>query len=148
MAANASLALDAIYDILIMDADGRHLELESFKDLDAARRRLPAKDMDDPEAYRGNTVGENRTAKRHDPTRQPSRPGACVVHHAAAAVEGNKSYRVEQRGDGWRSMKVPRSFNPTTRNYVDGSAHAAPPLGNERAGADAVSRAAGVPRTK
>jgi hypothetical protein len=42
MAANASLALDAIYDILIMDADGRHLELESFKDLDAARRRLPA----------------------------------------------------------------------------------------------------------
>ena len=70
------------------------------------------------------------------------------MHHAAAAVEGNKSYRVEQRGDGWRSMKVPRSFNPTTRNYVDGSAHAAPPLGNERAGADAVSRAAGVPRTK
>src|SRR5882724_10178379 len=89
-------------------------------DLRPARRRLPAKDMDDPEAYRGNTVGENRTAKRNDPTRQPSRPGACVVHHAAAAVEGNKSYRVEQRGDGWRSMKVPRSFNPTTRNYVDG----------------------------
>jgi hypothetical protein len=42
MAAKALLALDAIYDILIMDADGRHLELESFKDLDAARRRLPA----------------------------------------------------------------------------------------------------------
>ena len=42
MAAKVSLALGAVYDILIMDADGQHLELESFKDLDAARRRLPA----------------------------------------------------------------------------------------------------------
>ena len=42
MAAKISLALDAIYDILITDADGQHLELESFKDLDTARRRLPA----------------------------------------------------------------------------------------------------------
>jgi hypothetical protein len=42
MAAKVSLALNAIYDILIMDADGQHLALESFKDLDAARRRLPA----------------------------------------------------------------------------------------------------------
>jgi hypothetical protein len=25
-----------------MDADGQHLELENFEDLDAARRRLPA----------------------------------------------------------------------------------------------------------
>jgi hypothetical protein len=41
MATKVSLALDAVYDILIMDADGQHLELESFKDLDAARRRLP-----------------------------------------------------------------------------------------------------------
>ena len=41
MAGKVSLTLDAIYDILIMDADGQHLELESFKDLDAARRRLP-----------------------------------------------------------------------------------------------------------
>ncbi len=41
MAGKVSLALDAIYDILITDADGQHLELESFKDLDAARRRLP-----------------------------------------------------------------------------------------------------------
>lgn len=41
MAGKARLALDATYDILIRDADGRHLELESFKDLDAARRRLP-----------------------------------------------------------------------------------------------------------
>ena len=40
MATKVSLALDAVYDILIMDADGQHLELESFKDLDAARRRL------------------------------------------------------------------------------------------------------------
>jgi len=41
MAGKISLALDVIYDILITDADGQHLELESFKDLDAARRRLP-----------------------------------------------------------------------------------------------------------
>lgn len=33
---------DTIYDILIRDADGRHLELESFCDLESARRRLPA----------------------------------------------------------------------------------------------------------
>jgi hypothetical protein len=42
MAGKVILALDAVYDILIMDADGRHLALESFKDLDAARRRLPS----------------------------------------------------------------------------------------------------------
>ncbi len=41
MAAKVSLALNAIYDILIMDADGQRLALESFKNLDAARRRLP-----------------------------------------------------------------------------------------------------------
>ncbi|HYT18787.1 MAG TPA: hypothetical protein VEW05_00995 [Candidatus Polarisedimenticolia bacterium] len=41
MAIKVSLVLDAIYDILIMDADGQHLELESFKDLETARRRLP-----------------------------------------------------------------------------------------------------------
>jgi len=33
---------NAIYDILIRDADGRHLELESFEDLETARRRLPS----------------------------------------------------------------------------------------------------------
>lgn len=33
---------DAVYDILIRDADGRHLELESFRDLESARRRLPS----------------------------------------------------------------------------------------------------------
>lgn len=32
----------AVYDILIRDADGRHLQLESFQDLDTAWRRLPA----------------------------------------------------------------------------------------------------------
>ncbi len=42
MAAKVSPALHAVYDILIMDADGQHLALESFKNLDAARRRLPA----------------------------------------------------------------------------------------------------------
>ena len=42
MAGKACLALDAHYDILIMDADGQHLELESHKDLEIARRRLPA----------------------------------------------------------------------------------------------------------
>jgi hypothetical protein len=35
-------AQNAIYDILIRDADGRHLELESFHDLESARRRLPS----------------------------------------------------------------------------------------------------------
>ncbi|HEY6945082.1 MAG TPA: hypothetical protein VI431_08065 [Candidatus Acidoferrum sp.] len=33
---------NVIYDILILDADGRHLELESFQDLESARRRLPS----------------------------------------------------------------------------------------------------------
>jgi len=33
---------DAVYDILIRDADGRHLELEGFQDLETARRRLPS----------------------------------------------------------------------------------------------------------
>lgn len=33
---------NTVYDILIRDADGRHLELESFQDLESARRRLPS----------------------------------------------------------------------------------------------------------
>ena len=33
---------NAVYAILIRDADGRHLELESFPDLESARRRLPS----------------------------------------------------------------------------------------------------------
>ncbi len=33
-------AQNAIYEILIRDADGRYLELESFQDLESARRRL------------------------------------------------------------------------------------------------------------
>ena len=33
---------NGIYAILIRDADGRHLELESFPDLESARRRLPS----------------------------------------------------------------------------------------------------------
>lgn len=33
---------NTIYDILIRDADGRQLELESFQDLESARRRLPS----------------------------------------------------------------------------------------------------------
>jgi len=42
MAGKVCIALDAAYDILIMDADGQRLALESFKDLETARRRLPA----------------------------------------------------------------------------------------------------------
>jgi hypothetical protein len=42
MAGKVFPALDATYDILIRDADGQHLELESYKDLTTARRRLPA----------------------------------------------------------------------------------------------------------
>ena len=33
---------NAVYDILIRDADGRHLELASFPDLESAWRRLPS----------------------------------------------------------------------------------------------------------
>lgn len=33
---------DAVYGILIRDADGRYLELESFQDLENARLRLPS----------------------------------------------------------------------------------------------------------
>ena len=33
---------NAVYDILICDADGRELELESFQDLESARLRLPS----------------------------------------------------------------------------------------------------------
>jgi hypothetical protein len=35
-------AQNSIYDILIRDADGRHLQLESFQDLESARLRLPS----------------------------------------------------------------------------------------------------------
>ena len=42
MAGKSFPALDATYDILIRDADGQHLELESHKDLTAAQRRLPS----------------------------------------------------------------------------------------------------------
>jgi hypothetical protein len=38
MAAKVSLALNGICEILIVDADGQHLALESFKNLDAARQ--------------------------------------------------------------------------------------------------------------
>ncbi len=33
---------NAAYEILILDADGRRLELESFQDLESARLRLPS----------------------------------------------------------------------------------------------------------
>jgi len=41
MAGQSSTALGATYDILLTDADGRHLPLESFKDLESARQRFP-----------------------------------------------------------------------------------------------------------
>ena len=41
MSGKVAFAPDAVYDILIMDADGQHLQLESLKDLEEARRRLP-----------------------------------------------------------------------------------------------------------
>jgi hypothetical protein len=41
MGGRVSTALN-VYEILIMDADGRHLELGSYNDLERARRRLPA----------------------------------------------------------------------------------------------------------
>jgi hypothetical protein len=42
MQGQVSVARNAIYDILITDADGQHLRLESFRDLDTARRRFPS----------------------------------------------------------------------------------------------------------
>ena len=42
MRGRASVAKHAVYDILIRDADGRHLELESFRDLESAQLRLPS----------------------------------------------------------------------------------------------------------
>jgi hypothetical protein len=42
MEGRVSTALSAIYDILITDADGQHLQLESFNDLESARRRFPS----------------------------------------------------------------------------------------------------------
>lgn len=41
MLGQVSLRGKAVYQILIRDADGRHLELESFQDLESAQRRLP-----------------------------------------------------------------------------------------------------------
>ncbi len=42
MAGRVSAMAEPIYDILIEDADGRHLWLESVLDLESGRRRLPA----------------------------------------------------------------------------------------------------------
>lgn len=41
MTGRVSSAVRTIYDVLITDADGQHLRLESFQDLDSARRRFP-----------------------------------------------------------------------------------------------------------
>ena len=41
MSGQVSSVPQAMYAILIRDADGRHLELESFEDLESARRRFP-----------------------------------------------------------------------------------------------------------
>jgi hypothetical protein len=42
MEGRVSTALNTVYEILILDADGKRLQLESYEDLDSARRRLPA----------------------------------------------------------------------------------------------------------
>jgi hypothetical protein len=36
-----SSMIEPVYDILIEDADGRHLSLECFQNLEVARQRLP-----------------------------------------------------------------------------------------------------------
>ena len=41
MAAPVSSLIETVYDILIEDADGRHLSLECLQDLEIARQRLP-----------------------------------------------------------------------------------------------------------
>lgn len=42
MSGRISPIKNAVYDILIRDADGRELELESFQDLESARLRFPS----------------------------------------------------------------------------------------------------------
>jgi hypothetical protein len=39
--AHLSSMIEPVYDILIEDADGRHLRLERLRDLEIARQRLP-----------------------------------------------------------------------------------------------------------
>jgi hypothetical protein len=39
--AHVSSVIEPFYDILIEDADGRHLRLERLRDLEIARQRLP-----------------------------------------------------------------------------------------------------------
>ena len=41
MGARVSGAINTVYDILILDADGQRVQLESFQDLESARRRFP-----------------------------------------------------------------------------------------------------------
>jgi len=41
LAAPVASTIDPVYDILIEDADGRHLRLERLRDLEIARQRLP-----------------------------------------------------------------------------------------------------------
>ena len=40
MPSQVSSMIDPVYDILIEDADGRHLRLERLQDLEIARKRL------------------------------------------------------------------------------------------------------------
>ena len=42
MRGKVSTVQNPTYEILIRDADGRHLRLESFENLESARRRLPS----------------------------------------------------------------------------------------------------------
>jgi hypothetical protein len=42
MAGQVSSPIEIVYDILIEDADGRHLWLEGVPDLETARVRMPA----------------------------------------------------------------------------------------------------------
>ena len=41
MPVHISSMIEPVYDILIEDADGRHLRLERLRDLEIARQRLP-----------------------------------------------------------------------------------------------------------
>ena len=41
MPVHISSMIEPVYDILIEDADGRHLRLEGLRDLEIARQRLP-----------------------------------------------------------------------------------------------------------
>jgi hypothetical protein len=107
MAAKVSLALDAIYDILIMDADGQHFVSESFKVLDVARRRLPALAAQ----YTGTKVTLGIA------TRAPCWPKPTVI--GSNAPHGSCRFADLARGSSCCSSFLPSRRSPSNDTWSD-----------------------------